>query len=113
MFATVAARNEKIACAAAPPPVSPMPAGRRAESDAYEVQQVLGVGAVDDREGGIEADRGAVQPQQAIGDAVERPRPWDRELGRVTATRMGRANASRARRHLAGGPAREREQQDP
>src|SRR5207244_252141 len=90
---------------------------------AREVQQVLGVGAIEDGERRVETDRRAVETEEAIGDAVERPGPWNREVpghGGAMDARCGaaaadvrRADPSCARRHLARGAAREREEQDP
>jgi len=95
---------------------------RQAEPVAREVQQVLGVGAIEDGERRVEADRRAVETEEAIGDAVERPRPWNREVrGRggamdarcgAAAADVRRADPARAGRHLARGATREGEKED-
>ena len=90
-----------------------VPRRRQPEIVADDGQQVLGVAAVVDGEGGVEPDAFGVAAQQARADTVERPRPADR--GR-TLRRPSQDAAEDARRpplHLHRRPARERQQQDP
>ena len=79
----------------------------------HEVHEVGGVLAVVDGEGGIEPDRGRMHPEDTRANGMEGPRPADRiapAAARLT-QRCG-GDALDPARHLGGGPAREREQQD-
>jgi hypothetical protein len=71
-----------------------------------QVHQVGRVGPVQDREAGGQAERPAVEPEQPVGGRVEGAAPHAAE--RVVAGQL-----LGAREHLAGGAARERQQQDP
>ncbi len=73
---------------------------------ADQVHQVGRVGPVQDREAGGQAERPAVEPEQPVGGRVERAAPDPAERA-VAGQLLG------AREHLAGGAARERQQQDP
>ena len=67
---------------------------------ADQVHQVGGVGLVEHREVGTQAERAPVQPQQPVGDRVERPAPDVRPSSRRPLTRSARESISRAARRL-------------
>ena len=81
------------------------------ERRAGDVQEVLGVAAVEDGEVGTEADVARVDAQQTRGDGVEGAAP-DAGGDAARADPAGREERFDAAQHLGGGAAREGEQQD-
>ncbi len=82
----------------------------------HDVHQVSRIPSVEDRETGVEIEVVRITAQQAIRDRMKRARPGEHVVihRRVVFTTQRLADDRLdAPRHLLGGPARERQQQDP
>ena len=88
-------------------------AARQPEALAQEMEQLLGIAAIIDRESRVESDARGVQSQQPRADGMEgaAPRQTRRRLQRREAERFVQ-DAADAALHLERGAAREGEEQD-